>query len=109
MVRYISLAVSLVSMDEHKIRVSTKGQVVIPEEIRKRYGIIPGMELTLKPLDKNRIIVEKVPRLSEFFGFLGKAETIEVLRKERQLEFKVERERDEELRRIHKKPKQQRG
>ena len=93
-------------MDEHKIRVSSKGQVVIPEEIRKKYGITAGMELILKPLDKNRIIVEKVPRLSELFGFLGKAETRGVLEKEREEESNIERTRDEELFQTHKKSKQ---
>jgi AbrB family looped-hinge helix DNA binding protein len=96
-------------MKEHKIRVSSKGQVVIPEEIRKKYGITAGMELTLKPLDKNRLIVEKVPRLSELFGFLGKAETRSTLEKARKAEAKIELERDEELFRTHKKSKQQKG
>ena len=90
-------------MREHKIRVSTKGQVVIPEEIRKEYGIETGSELTLKPLDKNRLILEKVPKLSELFGFLGEADSIKVLAKERDREVRIERERDEELRRILKR------
>ena len=55
------------------------------------------MELILKPLDKDRMIVEKVPRLSEFFGFLGKAETRSALEKEREEELKIERLRDEEI------------
>ncbi len=89
-------------MEGHKIRVSSKGQVVIPEEIRKKYRINAGTELVLKPLDENRLIVEKVPRLSELFSFLGEAKTTNLLRKEREGEAKAERERDEELRRIRK-------
>ena len=85
-------------MPEHKIRVSSKGQVVIPEEIRKEYGIKTGSELTLKPLDETRLILEKVPKLSELFSFLGRVETAKLLTKERERESKIERERDEELR-----------
>lgn len=86
-------------MSEHKIRVSSKGQVVIPEEIRKEYGIRTGSELTLKPLDENRLILEKVPKLSALFGFLGEAKTAKQLAKERERESKIERGRIEELRR----------
>lgn len=92
-------------MSEHKIRVSSKGQVVIPEEIRREYGIKTGSELTLKPLDENRLVLEKVPRLSELFGFLGEARTAKVLAKEREMELKTEHERDDELRRISKRNK----
>ena len=75
---------------------------MIPEEIRRRYRITTGTELTLKPLDENRLIVEKIPHLSEFFGVLGKATTADLLEKEREKEGKSERERREELRRIRK-------
>ena len=54
-------------------------------------------------LDKNRLILEKVPKLSELFGFLGEADSIKVLAKERDREVRIERERDEELRRILKR------
>jgi AbrB family looped-hinge helix DNA binding protein len=96
-------------MLEHKVRVSSKGQVVIPQEIRKEYKISSGTELTLKPLDKNRIIIERVPKLSEFFGVLGSSKATEFLQKERDAESKAERERDEELRRAihHKRSKKQ--
>ncbi len=66
------------------------------------------MELILRPLDKNRLIVEKVPKLSELLGFLGKAETRIKLEKERKAEAKIERKRDEELSRIGKKSRQRR-
>ena len=57
-------------MKEHKVRVSSKGQVVIPQEIRKEYGISAGTELTLRPLDENSLVFEKVPKLSEFLACL---------------------------------------
>jgi AbrB family looped-hinge helix DNA binding protein len=86
-------------MTPRKVRVSSKGQVVIPQEIRKEYKISTGTELTLKPLDKNRLIMERVPKLSEFFGALRSSKATELLLKERDLEGKVESQRDEELRR----------
>jgi bifunctional DNA-binding transcriptional regulator/antitoxin component of YhaV-PrlF toxin-antitoxin module len=95
-------------MSEHKVRVSSKGQVVIPQELRKEYKISIGTELTLKPLDKNRLIIERVPKLSEFFGVLGSSfkKASELLERERGFERKIELERDEELRlAIHKKKK----
>ena len=85
-------------MLEHKIRVSSKGQVVIPEEIRIKYKISTGTELTLKPLDENRLVIERVPKLSELFGFLGKTNATTFLERDRDAEVKSERERDEELR-----------
>lgn len=92
-------------MRDHKIRVSSKGQVVIPEDMRKEYGITTGSELILKPLDENRLILEKVPKLSDLFGFLGKANAAKLLAKERETELVAERERDEELRRVLKRAK----
>lgn len=83
---------------QHKVRVSSKGQIVIPEELRKRYDITQGTELILEPVDERKMIVERVPKLSELFGFLGQAKTATLLAKEREKELKIERERDEELR-----------
>jgi hypothetical protein len=54
----------------------------------------------LKRLDEKRFVLEKVPRLSEVFGFLGGAKTAKVLAKERKKESMIESHRDEELRRV---------
>ena len=55
-------------MAEHKLRVSSKGEIVIPEAIRIKYGVSSGTELLLKPLDENRLIIEKIPKLSALFA-----------------------------------------
>ncbi len=54
-------------MAEHKLRVSSKGEIVIPEAIRIKYGPPSGTELLLKPLDENRLIIEKIPKLPRTF------------------------------------------
>lgn len=82
-----------------KTKVSAKGQVVIPKELREKYGYDMGDELTLTPLDENRILLEKTPRLSELFGFLGNAEASRILLKNREEETSAEVERKTELKR----------
>lgn len=82
---------------EYKVKMSSKGQIVIPGEIREKYGYRKGTELILKPLDENRILLERVPTLSEFFGFLGDIEASKILLKKREREVRVERERRGEL------------
>jgi AbrB family looped-hinge helix DNA binding protein len=46
-----------------KAVVSTKGQVVIPHNVRKMLGIHPGDEVTVKH-SQNQIIMEKVAGVS---------------------------------------------
>jgi AbrB family looped-hinge helix DNA binding protein len=76
--------------DKYRVKVSSKGQIVIPSEIRDRYGFTEGTELIVKPLDENRLLLEKVPRLSELFGFLGKAKVSRVLLEAREREVCAE-------------------
>jgi len=80
-----------------KTRVSSKGQVVIPKALRQRLGIEKGLELTLIPLDENRLLLEKVPRLSQLFSFMGRARGGTVLLEERESEARREGERLSEL------------
>jgi AbrB family looped-hinge helix DNA binding protein len=47
-----------------KAKVSTKGQVVIPYDIRKRLGIHPGDEVTINGSEE-QIIIMKVPAVIE--------------------------------------------
>lgn len=76
---------------------SVKGQVVIPKDLRDKYGYEKGTELTLVPLDENRLLLERVPKLSEIFGFLGGARASKVLLRHREEEVSAEVERRAEL------------
>lgn len=87
----------MVEAPKYRIRVSAKGQIVIPKEVRERYRYTKGIELTLTPVDENRIVLERVPKLSEIFGFLGDAEASKILLEEREAEFLAEKERQREL------------
>ena len=68
---------------EYKAKISSKGQIVIPKDIRERYGYSKGGEVTFKPIDNTKLLIERSPRLSELFGYLGEAETSKILIKER--------------------------
>jgi len=46
-------------------RVSEKGQVMIPMQLRSRFGIRPGEEVTFREQD-GRIVLEKVAVASRF-------------------------------------------
>jgi len=87
----------MVEIMRHKIKMSSKGQIVIPGEIREKYGYKKGTELIVTPLDENRILLERVPKLSEFFGFLGNVEASKILLREREREVWAEMERRKEL------------
>ena len=84
-------------MNEHKTRISSKGQIVIPKEIRERYGFEKGVEVVIKPVNETKLIIERIPRLSELFGVFKEAKMTEVLFKERERESKIEEERFREL------------
>ena len=77
----------------YKIKVSSKGQIVIPSEIRDNYGFAKGTELVVTMLDENRLLLERVPKLSDLFGFLGNVEASRSLLADREREAKVEKER----------------
>lgn len=81
----------------YKVKVSSKGQIVIPVEVRDRYGFTKGTELIVTTLDENRLLLERVPRLSDFFGFLGNVKASKILLMEREREIRIEKERREEL------------
>lgn len=54
----------------YRTRISSKGLVVIPREVRDRYGYRAGAELIITPDGKGRLLLERVPWLSELFNFL---------------------------------------
>lgn len=82
---------------KYRIRVSSKGQIVIPGEIRQRYGYTKGTELVVTLVDENRLLLERVPKLSDLFGFLGNVKVSKILLANREREVRAERERREEL------------
>ena len=84
-------------MNEYRTKISSKGQIVIPKEIRDRYGFKKGVEVVIKPISETKLVIERIPRLSELFGALGEAKATEVLLEERRKEVKAEEERFKEL------------
>jgi len=48
---------------EGVVKVSTKGQIVIPKDVRKRLGITPGKKL-LMAVGKEEIVLRKVEDLT---------------------------------------------
>jgi AbrB family looped-hinge helix DNA binding protein len=55
-------------------KLSSKGQVVIPEEVRNRLGLKPGAQFVVLG-DKDVVILKVIqpPRLSDFDGIVGRA------------------------------------
>lgn len=84
---------------KYRTRVSSKGQVVIPKEIREKYGFREGTEVVIKPVSETAIVLERAPRLSELFGFMGRARAAEALLREREAEAAAEWQRWREAKR----------
>ena len=80
-------------------RVSTKGQIVLPAEIREKMGLQPGDELTVEVVD-GKAVVAKAPKSWAQWGYgLGKeiwegVDVDEYVRKERETWEDPERESD---------------
>ncbi len=55
-------------------KMSSKGQVVIPEEIREQLGLTPGTQFVVVG-DRDVVILKTLsaPSLSEFDGLIGEA------------------------------------
>ncbi len=51
-------------------RVTEKGQVTIPKELRSRFGIRPGEEMTFREED-GHIVLEKAPHPHRFDDLYG--------------------------------------
>lgn len=57
-----------------KTRLSTKGQVVLPKEVRRRRGWEPGAELTIEETDEG-VLLKRAPlfpptRIEDVYGIL---------------------------------------
>jgi AbrB family looped-hinge helix DNA binding protein len=67
---------------EEVVKVSSKGQIVIPKDVRKRFGITPGKKL-LMAVGKNEIMLRRVEevtleQLSEGLDKIVRKEKIDV-------------------------------
>lgn len=72
-----------------KVKTSSKGQVVIPKEIREKLGIKPGTILNIRAEDK-RVILELAPEPPDVFVEAGKVSE-EILREAKASSDKVEK------------------
>jgi AbrB family looped-hinge helix DNA binding protein len=50
----------------NEITVSTKGQIVLPKELRQKYGLTPGTKLTVQD-DHGRLVIEKRDSIEDQF------------------------------------------
>jgi AbrB family looped-hinge helix DNA binding protein len=48
---------------ESIVKVSTKGQIVIPKQVRSQFGIVPGKKLLIA-VEENEILIKKLEDLS---------------------------------------------
>lgn len=67
---------------EDVVKVSTKGQIVIPKEVRKRFGMKPGKRL-LVAIGNNEILLRKVEEMpleevSEKLGKVARKDNVDV-------------------------------
>lgn len=64
-------------------RVTTKGQVTIPKEVREEMGIESGDEVTFEPTDGGYVIKKEAPTTASgddpFETYRGQAETDETM------------------------------
>jgi AbrB family looped-hinge helix DNA binding protein len=63
-------------MKRYTTRMTSKGQVTIPKEIRDRYGLSAGDYLVLEPKDENFVVRKGEIRAGNDEGFEALAERI---------------------------------
>lgn len=52
-------------------RITTKGQITIPQDIRNKFGFFPGMEVDII-VDGNKALIVKSKRENMFMKWLGR-------------------------------------
>jgi AbrB family looped-hinge helix DNA binding protein len=52
-------------------KVTTKGQITIPQDIRKRFGFLPGIEVDIIDKD-NKVLIVKSDRENVFLKWFGR-------------------------------------
>jgi AbrB family looped-hinge helix DNA binding protein len=58
---------------ETTVLVTRKGQITIPIELRRKYGIAEGMKITAQDCDGEGIILKVVPKIEDLVGaYAGK-------------------------------------
>jgi antitoxin PrlF len=63
-----------------EVLVTRKGQVTVPIELRRKYGIEEGMKMTVEDSDAG-IVLKVIPRLQDFIGVdADKADLIETIK-----------------------------
>ena len=55
-------------------RITSKGQITIPLEIRNRFGFMPGMEIDIV-VEDNKALIVKSRQENRFLNWLGRGET----------------------------------
>lgn len=58
-----------------RVKVSSKGQVVIPKDVREKLGIKPGTVLNVR-VERNRIVLEPTLEPPDVFVEFGRSENI---------------------------------
>ncbi|GAF39966.1 hypothetical protein FC83_GL002980 [Agrilactobacillus composti DSM 18527 = JCM 14202] len=53
-------------MDDLSAKMSAKGQVIIPAELRRKLGLEPGTKFTVYTDDQDNIVFAKVPAMSDW-------------------------------------------
>lgn len=58
------------------MKIGERGQVTIPKDIRRKYGLLPRIEVEFVPVESGVLIRKKADRgpVDEVFGILGKTE-----------------------------------
>jgi AbrB family looped-hinge helix DNA binding protein len=76
-------------MKEETVRVSSKGQIVIPTDLREKLNIDKGRKMIL--VEKDGVIIMKpIRKLSELKGILRTRESVKEIIKELRAEWDTE-------------------